>query len=115
VIYVFFLAASIGDVSVCNHFLQEHKSDHSRYTATLRLYTHTPEKASHNMLETRGNSHCNVTIIGYCYHLDIELPYNVKFAVLSSIRHFTHYLCIFHNQQCQHVLEIPFVNCLLFV
>jgi len=25
----------------------------------------TPEKASHNMLETQVNSHCNVTIIGY--------------------------------------------------
>ena len=34
---------------------------------------HTPEKASHNMLETQVNSHCNVTIIGYFYQLDIEL------------------------------------------
>jgi len=39
---MYFLAASIGDVS-------------------------------HNMLETHVNSHCNVTIIGYLYQLDIEL------------------------------------------
>jgi len=33
----------------------------------------TPEKASHDMLETHVYSHCNVTIIGYFYQLDLEL------------------------------------------
>jgi len=42
-----------------------YKSEHSWNTATLRL--NTPEKASHNILETHVNSHCKVTIIGYFY------------------------------------------------
>jgi len=33
----------------------------------------TLEKASHNMLETHVNSHCNVSIIGYFYQLDVKL------------------------------------------
>jgi len=32
----------------------------------------TPEKASHNMLETHVNSHCNNTIIGYFYQLTLN-------------------------------------------
>jgi len=40
---MYFLAASICDVSDCNQFLQEHSCSN-----TMRLYTH---QASHNMLE----------------------------------------------------------------
>jgi len=73
-----FLAASIGDVSDCNQFLQERSCScvcsntrASTHGGTLRL--NTPEKASDNMLETHVNSHCNATIIGYFYQLDVEL------------------------------------------
>jgi len=38
----------------------------------------TPEKGSHNMLETHVNSHCNVTIIGYFYQLDVELMHHAR-------------------------------------
>jgi len=44
----------------------------------LMVHGHTEtfnssEKASHNMLGTEVNSHCNVTIIGDFYQLDVEL------------------------------------------
>jgi len=67
----------------------------------------TLEKESHNMLETHVNSHCNFTIISYFYQLDVELMLHACTMIMlhlwiSSIRHFTNYSCIFHNQQCQH-------------
>jgi len=38
----------------------------------------TMEKASHIMLETHVNSHCNVTMKGYFYQLDVELMLHAR-------------------------------------
>jgi len=46
----------------------------------------TPEKAKHNMLETHVNSHCNVTIIGYIFQLDVEIMLHARTMILESIQ-----------------------------
>jgi len=65
---MYFLAASICDVSDCNQFLQH---SHSQ--------TFKTEKVSHDMLET--HAHTMITLHLWRY-----------------LMHFTYNSCIFHNQ-----------------
>jgi len=62
-----------------NFFTRARTQTQERSLMVLSGHTetfNTPEKASHNMLETHVNSH-NITITGH-YQLDVELMLNAR-------------------------------------